>query len=75
MIIYQIILKKNIVIEDLDKVRGLQGKEFYEELVLKCAKPELKLNSRDVAKFEIEAKLKKYQLILEVCFFFRVFFI
>ena len=57
------------ILEEFDKIRGLSGKEFYEELEKACYKPELKLNSKDIAKIEIDAKIAKYNLILEVFIF------
>ena len=52
--------------EELQKIRGLSGKEFFRGLEEECCKPELKLNSRDIAKGELEAKIEKFRLISEV---------
>lgn len=55
-------------IGELQRIRGLSGKEFFQGLEEECSNPELKLNSRDIAKGELEGKMEKFKLISEVSF-------
>lgn len=48
--------------------------EILIELEKTCTKPELKLNSKDVATNEIDAKIKKFEIILEVFFIIISFY-